>query len=370
MQNREFEYYNILKTKDYFDYREENILIWGLGESALYTLIDLTSAGCNVVGFTDSYVSNTYSPKRKFAGYPIYFPHEIRKLGSIVVFIATWNTEYITEILYTIEALKLENVSVISRGHAIRAKEYDIASMNKLIEDSFDIIDFVRNMLDDERSKKTYDSLLEYKKTNNRNYLKDAFEDSHKQYFPDETIFIRSKKEIFVDAGGYDGKTTIDFFDWAQEAYEASYILEAEEVLFNVCKEMVELRHIPNVEVHNKAVSSKSGILLFDDNNFDTGSAMEKDTGKPVPAISIDEMLNGREASFIKMDIEGGEMDALLGCKKTIARYKPKLAISIYHWDDDLWNIPYYLMKEYPFYKYYIRHYTRTSTETVLYASI
>lgn len=54
----------------------------------------------------------------------------------------------------------------------------------------------------------------------------------------------------------------------------------------------------------------------------------------------INGILRGQEATYIKMDIEGAEMETLKGCTKTIEQYRLKLAISIYHRDDDLWGIP------------------------------
>ena len=87
-----------------------------------------------------------------------------------------------------------------------------------------------------------------------------------------------------------------------------------------------------------------------------------------IETISIDEMLDGQRASYIKMDIEGAEMEALQGAHDTINKFRPKLAISVYHKEDDLWNIPYYLHEKYPWYKFYLRHYTTITTETILYA--
>ena len=68
------------------------------------------------------------------------------------------------------------------------------------------------------------------------------------------------------------------------------------------------------------------------------------------------------------MDIEGAEIKALEGAKEIIKKYKPKLAISIYHNPKDLIQIPIYLKKLLPEYKIYIRHHSLRETDTVCYA--
>ena len=73
---------------------------------------------------------------------------------------------------------------------------------------------------------------------------------------------------------------------------------------------------------------------------------------------------------FIKADIEGAEMNLLHGAKKIIQKYKPKLAISIYHTIMDFFEIPLYIKSLVPEYKMAIRHYSNNTTETVLYAWI
>lgn len=68
------------------------------------------------------------------------------------------------------------------------------------------------------------------------------------------------------------------------------------------------------------------------------------------------------------MDIEGAELKALEGYQNILKAHKPKLAISIYHNFNDLWEIPLYIKKIVPEYKIYIRHHTNDFYETMCYA--
>jgi hypothetical protein len=69
------------------------------------------------------------------------------------------------------------------------------------------------------------------------------------------------------------------------------------------------------------------------------------------------------------MDIEGAELNALRGAEKTILKYRPKLAICVYHKPEDIWEIPAYILSLHGDYRLYLRHYDICSPcETVLYA--
>ena len=74
------------------------------------------------------------------------------------------------------------------------------------------------------------------------------------------------------------------------------------------------------------------------------------------------------KVTYVKMDIEGAELDALHGMEKMIKSDKPKLAISIYHKPEDLWEIPLYIYKLVPEYKFILRHHHHRIHETILYA--
>lgn len=88
---------------------------------------------------------------------------------------------------------------------------------------------------------------------------------------------------------------------------------------------------------------------------------------------SIDDLVKEEgleKVDFIKMDIEGSELVALKGAKRTICQYKPNLAICIYHKIEDFYMIPKYIKQIVPEYKLYVKHHTDREWETVLYASV
>lgn len=89
-----------------------------------------------------------------------------------------------------------------------------------------------------------------------------------------------------------------------------------------------------------------------------------------VQVTDLDSYCNekGIAPTYIKMDIEGAEAEALLGAKESIEKNKPKLAICLYHKPDDIFKLPLLVHKINPLYKMYIRHYSNYHTDTLLYA--
>jgi FkbM family methyltransferase len=89
-----------------------------------------------------------------------------------------------------------------------------------------------------------------------------------------------------------------------------------------------------------------------------------------VPLRSIDFLVKSqkiRRIDFIKLDVEGAELDCIRGARESIQKFKPKLAISLYHKPNDLYEIIAHVKQEFPFYSCYIDHYTIHGEETVLY---
>ena len=97
---------------------------------------------------------------------------------------------------------------------------------------------------------------------------------------------------------------------------------------------------------------------------------MQKFEKLNAPVTTIDKFCreNNIKYDFIKMDIEGAEMSALKGGLETIKKYRPQLAISIYHSTSDFTDIPLFLNSVLENYTFKLGHYSYNLTETVLYA--
>jgi FkbM family methyltransferase len=85
--------------------------------------------------------------------------------------------------------------------------------------------------------------------------------------------------------------------------------------------------------------------------------------------VNLDLVLIKKDITFINMDIEGAELNALKGLVKTIERCKPDLAISVYHEPAHLWEIALFIDSLNLGYKFFLRNYTGYPAETVLYAT-
>lgn len=362
---RIFNYTNLDMVK--VDYRNKNVVIYGRGMEALYAYMELKGQQVNLIGFVDSFSRNGET----FAGCRVFELSSLVNMEKLIVYVAVRDEAVKREILYLLDDMELNDATIVSKGVVYGAWKYDRSTMEHLIEYAGDKIKYVSENLYDEHSADIFHKLVDYRRTNDRKLIEACYETTHKQYFPGTDILKNGEEEVFIDAGGFDGLTTVDFAQWTDNRYKKSIVLEADDEMFNICSEMMRIKKLDRVEVIKKAVYSYSTILAFDDSDYLSGSGTINGAGKKrVESISIDELAEREKITYIKMDIEGAEMDALKGAEKTIERDRPKLAISIYHKDDDLWEIPYYLMKKYSFYRYYIRHYTPYTTETVLYATV
>lgn len=178
-----------------------------------------------------------------------------------------------------------------------------------------------------------------------------------------------SENEVFVDGGAYDGQTTLNFFTiLSQRGIKDGFSYLWEPDLGNVEKIKRKLSQVNNerFEVIEQGLWNSKTKLAFGAEGT-TGSRIDESGTGIVEVDSIDSICT-QKPTFIKMDIEGAELNALEGARKVITGYKPKLAICIYHKVDDFIAIPKKVLEMNPAYRLYIRHYSFGGGETVLYA--
>lgn len=185
------------------------------------------------------------------------------------------------------------------------------------------------------------------------------------QYFE---MFAPQHNEIFVDGGAYNGDTIFEFLAWSKGNEYKVYSIEPIKGMCELVEKRLQNDNIADVDVVNAATWCRNEELFFRDLGDGSSVIRNGREGIVVSGERIDDIVGKEGASFIKLDVEGSEMEALQGASETIQRCHPKLAICIYHKSTDIFDIGKYILSLNPKYKMAIRHYTLTNCETVLYA--
>lgn len=192
---------------------------------------------------------------------------------------------------------------------------------------------------------------------------------NNSQYFD---LFTPEDGEVFVDCGCYDGGTTFRFAGWCgAKGYDGIYCFEADTQSYDICKK--QLNGLHNCVVYPYGVSDRNQRVSFLGNGRENAriagvDERTTDAMTEIETVSLDNLLGGRRVTFIKMDIEGAEVDALRGARELIQTYKPRLAISVYHRLEHLTEIPELLLSIRPDYKLWLRQYSLFEDETIMYA--
>lgn len=193
----------------------------------------------------------------------------------------------------------------------------------------------------------------------------------------DEDIITLNNHEIIVDAGGYTGDTLYDFMQYYKEKcmeYQYEYYLF--EPSASCVEEAQKITNASNIHFCNYCLGNTNGEVLLNDFSGDSGFSPintvtnKKDVaGIAVKMVRLDDYLKDTPVTYIKMDIEGTEEEALLGCERIIKKYAPKLAICLYHKPTDIINIFSLIQGMGVQYRYYIRAQKNSVvTEFILYA--
>jgi len=181
------------------------------------------------------------------------------------------------------------------------------------------------------------------------------------QYFPGDLIEL-SDDEVFVDCGAYDGDSVRDFCAVSGGRFRRILAFEPDPENFRRLQSSV---NDTRIVTRCSAVGAERATLHMSSSG---ASSSVSDYGDvEIECTTLDELLADEEPTFIKMDIEGAEIDALRGAAETLRRCRPTLAICVYHAPDHLWRVPLLLNELLPGSRLSLRSHMLDGFDTVCY---
>jgi FkbM family methyltransferase len=241
---------------------------------------------------------------------------------------------------------------------------------------------FVRdNFFSDEKSVNVFNALLIAMLTGSTTSCRAVMEKDMYFCIPE---FSGTFNETFVDAGAFVGDT-VERFLWENlGTFKHIYAFEPGLKQFSALqKRMHRLSEewafdMNCVTVVKAGLSSKKcrmSCSFLGDSPLRHGLITENpfnvaDDFNSAEVFSLDSFLDGKEVTFIKADVEGMEMELLKGAQETICRFRPKMALCIYHYPSDLFEIAEFVRKLVPEYKFYLRHHAPIFGDFVLYCYV
>jgi len=269
-------------------------------------------------------------------------------------------------------AIKFPNARIVARLADIGGFENIDASFFET--NKYDFERFYHE-LSDELSKQSFSAYLNSKVNKSLAEMKELV--VLPQYTPTmraitgerEAPFLKLRKdEVLVNCGAYDGDTIKSFLE-VLGTCKNIYALEPDPSNVSLLRKYVEensLQHM--VKILETGVSNRKDTLRFNAGGGMKSSSRE-DGESIIHVDTIDSLIGHAEVTFINMDIEGAEMEALIGAESTIRRNRPIMAISAYHKRRDCIDIPAFLKRVVPEYKFYFRLHKPLAIDAVLYAT-
>ncbi|HVW05280.1 MAG TPA: FkbM family methyltransferase [Vicinamibacterales bacterium] len=242
------------------------------------------------------------------------------------------------------------------------------------LRDHAEPLEDVFALLADEESRLTFASVVRHRITGEHGYLRIADYPEYRH-----PLAHARPGDHVVDGGAFDGETSFDF----ARAAVGGRVYAFEPDVENQRRIRERLDRARGGDAATQAAAG--AIEVVDAGLFDTRRTLRFSSGRggssaitpaasadvTIAAVDLDSFLRERgdaRCDLISLDVEGAEREALDGARKTIARHRPVLQVSIYHTLADLFELPLHIHHEHRDYMFFVGHHNTYSTETDLYA--
>jgi FkbM family methyltransferase len=347
-----------------------HVVLFGAGNLGKTALQCLRSIGVEPLAFCDS---NQDRWHEVLEGVPVLSPEQAaEQYGHLALFIVTiWSKGHrYAETRAKLSRLGCERIIPTS---SLRWKFADVLMPyfcqdlpHRLLQDS----DRVRRaawLWSDDKSREEYLSQVAWRVSGDCDLL--SAPDREQSYFP-ATIFELKSDEFFVDCGSYTGDTLEQFLLRTGNKFAGIVAVEPDPRNFANLRNWTkglnpQVRS--RIQLRGVAVGSKRCQVRFAAHGSE-GSSIQQDGSIVVDCVPLDELLAEASPTYIKMDIEGAESDAIVGAQKIIQEHRPVLSICVYHTQHHLWSVPILIHTLTPDYRLFLRSHDSDGWDSVCYA--
>lgn len=347
--------FELIKLKQMDRLKEKPSILFGASNAGREALNFMMEFGLEVKYFCDNDLNKV---GKEFWGIKVISPDCLKDMCKEYNILIT--SQYRDEISSQLAKLQLKNVF-----YDIEINRFSGFYLSNIIYENIRSIVELCNILNDEFSKKTVLNIIKYRLNGNLNIINSII--SSDQYFDSEIVNLYSD-EVFIDVGAYIGDTVGYFIKECKGDFKKIFCFEPDKSNFEILVNNANVVKYKNkIITENAGVSDKDGIAKFNAEK-EYSSYISNNGVEEIKIYSLDAYLKNIKPTFIKVDVEGAEYEVIKGSEELIKKYKPKLAICIYHKPRDLWELPLYLKSLVPEYNIYIRHYSSNVWDTVCYA--
>ncbi len=320
---------------------EKPVIIYGMGNGADKILAEFEKCGITVSGIA---ASDDFVRGQSFHGFTVQKVSDFeKKYGSMIIIIAFGTC--LPEVM--------ERIFSLGERHIVLAADVPVYGDNiwnrSFYDENKEDIERAFCLLSDEQSRLVFENTVRYKLTGSLDVLKSSYSDKAEVF---ENIIRFSENESYLDLGAYRGDTIDEFLHYTGGKYKHITALEPDRKTFAKLKSHVS--GMKDVRLFRMGIWSDDRNMSFAD-SFGRGSNICYGAKNDLAVTKIDTLYAVRHVSYIKMDVEGSERQALIGGMRTISRDRPKLNIAAYHRSEDFFSLLLQIHNICPEYSLYLR---------------
>ncbi len=383
------------------------VLLYGIGNGADKIFDTCSNYGIEILGVfaSDGFVTKSGGRRRCFRGMTIMSYSEAKEKFA--------HRDYVILLCFASRIPEvIDNICRISEERELLVPDVPVCPDSELFTSEFcrkntDKIDKARKLFSDSESLRIFDGIIEARLTGSLSAL---LESSSSDEYNGENFLSFETYRTYVDLGAYNGDTVYELLGKAA-ALQKIYAVEPDKKTFkrlssfcsglglkldginikpkicvppdgytdiwaqpgtfgslsvcadkcdNKCGDKCGNGRVCEILLYNAAAWNMNGNLAFFSNgNRGSGSFRRENCGyknsDTICTITLDSILDGQGADYIKYDVEGAEREALEGSSKTICDFMPDICLSLYHRSEDIFELPLVLNRMEPRYSLYLR---------------